>query len=323
MKPLFWILSTSLFLTACLPEKKKASAPQTTPDAAAQKTTESTPQAPVKTSEYHIPPQISEIPEGPFGDSVRRGADIFRNTPKYAAKYVGNSQSCANCHIDYGRQPLAAPMWAAWVSYPAYRKKNDHVNTMEERIQGCFTFSENAQASEHGSAPPNGDPVLVDLQAFAYWLAQGVPTGEKVKGRGFLKIEKPAEGYSVERGKEVYTQHCAVCHGDDGQGLRLEDGHLQFPPLWGAEAYNWGAGMHRINDAAGFIKQNMPLGKSDLTDQQSWDVAAYINSKPRPKDPRQTASVADTDKEHHDEECAYGETQDGIVLGTGVARAKN
>ena len=45
--------------------------------------------------------------------------------------------------------------------------------------------------------------------------------------------------------------------------------------------------MHRGQTAAAFIKANMPLGQANtLTDQEAWDVAAYINSKPRPPDPR-------------------------------------
>jgi len=40
--------------------------------------------------------------------------------------------------------------------------------------------------------------------------------------------------------------------------------------------------MHRVLTAARFIKARMPLGKSDLDDYQAFDVAAYINSKPRP-----------------------------------------
>ena len=60
-----------------------------------------------------------------------------------------------------------------------------------------------------------------------------------------------------------------------------------FPALWGKDSYNWGAGMHRINTAAGFIQHNMPLGRGEtLSDQEAWDVAAYINSHERPQDPR-------------------------------------
>ena len=40
--------------------------------------------------------------------------------------------------------------------------------------------------------------------------------------------------------------------------------------------------MHRVPTAAAFIKANMPLGQGGtLTDQQAWDVAAFMNSHSR------------------------------------------
>lgn len=50
--------------------------------------------------------------------------------------------------------------------------------------------------------------------------------------------------------------------------------------------------MTRISNAFGFIKSNMPFGQEgSLKDQQAWDVAAYIDSRERPRDPRQTGPV--------------------------------
>lgn len=55
------------------------------------------------------------------------------------------------------------------------------------------------------------------------------------------------------------------------------------PPLWGAESYNIGAGMARLSIAASFIYANMPYDRpAGLTEQQAFDVAAYINAQPRP-----------------------------------------
>src|SRR3546814_8257051 len=51
-------------------------------------------------------------------------------------QFVGNGLSCQNCHLDAGRKPDSAPMWAAWVTYPLYRSKNKQINTMEARIKG-------------------------------------------------------------------------------------------------------------------------------------------------------------------------------------------
>jgi thiosulfate dehydrogenase len=90
----------------------------------------------------------------------------------------------------------------------------------------------------------------------------------------------------------VYQTHCAACHGVDGEGLK-SGGAYTFPPLWGRSSYNAGAGMHRDATAAGFIKANMPLGQANtLTDQEAWDVAAYMNSQPRPPDPRRRGTKA-------------------------------
>jgi len=61
----------------------------------------------------------------------------------------------------------------------------------------------------------------------------------------------------------------------------LRKGYL-FPPLWGPDSFNDGAGMGRVLTAARFIKARMPLGKPDLSDDEAFDVAALINSKPRP-----------------------------------------
>jgi thiosulfate dehydrogenase len=41
--------------------------------------------------------------------------------------------------------------------------------------------------------------------------------------------------------------------------------------------------MNRVLTAARFIKARMPFGQPDLTDDQAYDVSAYINSHPRPE----------------------------------------
>jgi thiosulfate dehydrogenase len=102
------------------------------------------------------------------------------------------------------------------------------------------------------------------------------------------------------------------------------DGRTLFPPLWGAESYKWGAGMHKIDTAAAFIKHNMPLGSPDsLSDQEAWDVAAYMNSHERPKDPRHEGDLAATTEQFHGSEFDYYgklRTVEGRVLGEQPAR---
>ena len=278
--------------------------------------------APETATALFEPPSEADIPDGPAGDAIRLGMEIFKNTGTNASDHVGNSLSCANCHLDGGRRADSAPMWAAWVTYPLFRSKNNSMNTMEDRIKGCFTYSMNAQDSISGGPPPAGDDIYRNLQTYMHWLATGAATNVKPAGAGYPALELPEQGYDPARGEDVFQANCAACHGADGQGQQDANGRYTFPPLWGPQSYNWGAGMARVNTAAGFIKANMPLGQPGrLTDQQAWDVAAYLNSHERPKDPRQTGTVEEAAaKDHAGEETYYGKILNGVLLGTGTPR---
>lgn len=256
------------------------------------------------------PPPRRAMPDGDFGKMVKLGENVFRHTQQYAGQYVGNDLSCANCHLDSGRKADSAPLWAAWTAYPKYRGKNDKVNDYAERLQGCFQYSMN------GTPPPRGSDELVALEAYSFWLAKNAPTGKSLPGGGYPDVDKPPKTPSYKRGKQVFAHNCALCHGDDGQGQRSPNGEVAFPPLWGAGSYNWGAGMHRIKTAASFIKANMPLSKPELSLQQAWDVARYIDSHERPQDPRFTGSVKETQKKFHGTpNSMYGTRVNGRVLG--------
>lgn len=245
---------------------------------------------PVDEAGYFQPPTDQELPTGEFGEAVRRGREIFVNTGTNAAPFVGDDLACGNCHLDGGRRANSAPMWAAAVKYPMYRSKNEKINNLEDRIHGCFTYSMNAQDSPSGGPPPRGHQIYRDLESYFFWLAQGAPLGAELPGAGYPELEKTELGADKGRGETVFVENCAACHGMDGQGRKDLNGRVVFPPLWGNRSFNWGAGMHRVNTAAGFIKANMPLGKPfSLTDQEAWDVAAYITSKDRPVDPRDVA----------------------------------
>lgn len=269
---------------------------------------------------YFQPPPRSAIPDGPDGEAIRRGEALFMNTPANAAAFTGNSLSCVNCHLDGGRRANASPMWSAWGLYPMFRAKNGRINTMEDRIMGCFTFSMNAQASSSGGPPPAGHDIYRDLQAYMHFLATGAPSGVEMAGGGYPKVDLPSQGYDPVRGAGVYAANCALCHGEDGQGRANANSQPVFPPLWGPQSYNWGAGMARINTAAAFIKTNMPLGQTGrLSDQEAWDVAAFINSHERPRDPRQTGTVQDNARRNHTGgKTFYGKVVDGRLLGGGV-----
>jgi thiosulfate dehydrogenase len=90
-----------------------------------------------------------------------------------------------------------------------------------------------------------------------------------------------------DKGRMVYEAKCVSCHQMNGQGQLIAEGNeYTYPPLWGQHSYNDGAGLYRISNFAKYVKYNMPQGVShtnpQLSDEESWDVAAYVNAQIRP-----------------------------------------
>ena len=141
----------------------------------------------------------------------------------------------------------------------------------------------------------NGKPLDKDsremLAMIAYMdnMKGNTRADEPITGRGVGKIDKSITP-NVDNGKKIYKDQCAVCHGDKGEGMKQADGSYVFPPLWGDQSFNIGAGIARTYTAAAFVKNNMPisntlsfpLGQGGLTDQEAVDVAQYFTHMPRP-----------------------------------------
>jgi thiosulfate dehydrogenase len=212
----------------------------------------------------------AKIPTGSSGDEIRLGERIFEQTPRYAAKYVGNQVSCADCHLQGGRAPYSAPMVGLTHIFPTYNQRAGRVITLAERIQQCFVRSENGRPLAANSREMRA------LLAYVGWLSPDHLAGQ-APGRGFIKL--PLLKGDPGRGVAVYARACSVCHGSDGAGVPPV-----LPPLWGASSFNDGAGMSRVEKMAAFVQYNMPQNApGSLSAQQAYDVAAYVNSKPRPK----------------------------------------
>src|ERR1700756_3737048 len=116
----------------------------------------------------------------------------------------------------------------------------------------------------------------------------GNPYGRGTDRRRHLAHQGAGACSRSSRGAAVYADVCSVCHGADGVGQRAPYGAgYQIPPLWGPDSYNNGAGMNRVLTAAAYAMHNMPFGATFtnpvLTDEEAYDVAAYIVSKIRPQ----------------------------------------
>ena len=237
-------------------------------------------------------PDIGKLPDDKYGQMVRQGKSLMEQTYKHigpevkdaSKRFSGNNLACVSCHMDAGSRKFGNPWVGTFVSFPQYRGREDAVSTTEERINGCM------ERSMNGRKLPLESVEMKAMLSYLHFLSTGIAVGTKLEGGGTLKLKPLERAADPVAGKLVYASTCMACHGDNGQGLRRgkvgdADGY-QFPPVWGADSYNNGAGMARVTLAAGFIKGNMPSGVTHttavLTDEQAFDVAAYVNSQPRP-----------------------------------------
>ena len=240
-------------------------------------------------------PDIGKLPDDKYGQMVRQGKSLMEQTYKHigpevkdaSKRFSGNNLACVSCHMDAGSRKFGNPWVGTFVSFPQYRGREDAVSTTEERINGCM------ERSMNGRKLPLDSEEMKAMLSYLHFLSTGIPVGAKLEGGGTLKLKALARAADPVAGKQVYATTCVACHGENGQGMRRgkvgdADGY-QFPPLWGADSYNNGAGMARVTLATGFIKGNMPSGITHttavLTDEQAFDVAAYVNSQPRPVKP--------------------------------------
>lgn len=236
------------------------------------------------------PPEESAIPSGPQGDAIRNGKLLLTETHERLPQNVGNKLTCANCHLGAGTTPNAAPWVGIWGAFPEYRSRSGKINSLQQRVNDCFERSMNGKALPYDSKEMN------DILAYMQWVSSGVPTGVSVKGRGFGHVNRELKP-NADHGKTVYAAKCASCHGANGEGMKTPAGAYTFPPLWGKDSFNVGAGMARTYTAAAFVKHNMPLGQSNtLTDQEAVDVAEFFAHQPRPDFPAKVKDWPKGDK---------------------------
>ncbi len=222
------------------------------------------------------PPPESSIPAGPKGIAIQEGRKLLTETHQRLPNNVGNGLNCTSCHLAGGTTPNASPWVGIWGIFPEYRSRSGKLISLQERVNDCF------ERSMNGKPLPIASTEMNNILAYMQWLSTDVPTGMSVKGRGFGPLDQKLVA-DAGKGKDVYASKCASCHGAEGAGIKNPAGGYFFPPVWGMDSFNDGAGMARTYTAAAFVKHNMPLGQGGtLTDQEALDVAEYFTHQPRP-----------------------------------------
>jgi thiosulfate dehydrogenase len=218
---------------------------------------------------------------------VRYGRALIENTsyylgPKGMVAQITNGMNCQNCHLSGGTVPWGNNFGAVYSVYPLMRARSGGLETIPKRVNDCFQRSLNGQAIDSNSRE------MKAIIAYMKWLGDGIPKKHKPKGSGIMDIPFLDRAADPQKGKIVYTNKCQRCHGIDGQGQKNPVGAgYVYPPLWGPNSYTTAAGLFRLSRFAGYVKNNMPFGEVEyynpqLSDEEAWDVSAYVNAQPRP-----------------------------------------
>jgi len=207
---------------------------------------------------------------------------LGQDHPDPSRRYINSRLNCGSCHLATGTEPGTLTLLQTAEHYPRFSGRAGAQTDIEDRINECMTRSMN------GKPLPMDSPEMMAMAAYLRSLGSQYDA----MGASLRKADEPppfktpARAADIAMGQVVYSTRCTQCHGTDGQGLLATTdrarGYL-FPPLWGPDSFNNGAGMHRVLTAARFIKARMPLGEPTLTDDEAFDVAAFINFKPRPE----------------------------------------
>lgn len=239
------------------------------------------------TIDYWKAPDETTLSENPNKESILYGKDLIAHTSVYFGENgkiynSTNGMNCQNCHLDAGTKVYGNNYSAVTSTYPKYRARSGAIEDIYKRVNDCFERSLNGKALETDSKE------MTAIVNYINWLGKDVPKGEKPIGSGFKELAFLDRAADPENGKGVYVAKCQSCHQANGEGtLNGDKTAYTYPPLWGAKSYNDGAGLYRLSNFAKFVKYNMPLGAShdmvQLSDEEAWDVAAFVNSQPRPK----------------------------------------
>jgi thiosulfate dehydrogenase len=209
---------------------------------------------------------------------ARTFAEIGPNVSQPARRFAGNNLACQSCHLDGGTNRSGLPLVGVLKTYPKFSGRDGRVISLLERVNECM------ERSMNGHALPGDSREMAAYIAFMQFIGAPAPV------KAGVAAPSPPRPADSARGADIYGRVCVACHQPDGQGVRIgaasEANGYQFPPLWGPDSFNDGAGMDHFDRAVGFIQRNMPRGVAtsppQLSLQEAWDVAAFLREKPRP-----------------------------------------
>jgi thiosulfate dehydrogenase len=238
------------------------------------------------TSAYWTAPEISGISDPKQKELVQYGKELVAHTARYlgpngSVLKMSNGMNCQNCHLQAGTAVFGNNYGSVASLYPKFRARSGSVENIYKRVNDCFERSLNGKALDTASKE------MQAIVTYINFLGSNVPKGTVAAGSGFKELAWLDRAADPLKGRAVYTNKCQSCHQQNGEGLLTPDkSEYTYPALWGNNSFNDGAGLYRISNFAKYVKYNMPLGvtheNTQLTDEEAWDVAAFVVTQPRP-----------------------------------------
>lgn len=235
---------------------------------------------------YWTAPDINSITDTVLKAQVGYGKELIMHTAKYfgpkgSLSPISNGMNCQNCHLDAGTKTWGNNYGSVSSLYPKFRARSGTVESVYKRVNDCF------ERSLNGKAIDSTGKEMKAITAYINFLGSNVTKGKKAEGSGFKELAFLDRAADPQKGQGVYTSKCITCHQADGGGqLNPDLVEYMYPPLWGKNSYNDGAGLYRISSFARYVKYNMPQGTTydhpQLSDEEAWDIAAFVNTQPRP-----------------------------------------
>lgn len=232
-----------------------------------------------------IIPDTSEIANADEAKLIKYGRALIVNTsyyfgPKGIIAHKSNGLNCQNCHLNAGTKVNGNNFSLTAAGYPRFKERSGTVETVVKKVEDCFERSLNGKQIDSNSRE------MKAFVAYLKWIGKNVKKGTKPEGSGIEELAFLDRAADTAKGRVVYVAKCQVCHGKNGEGLlNASATAYTYPPLWGAHSYNIGASIYRLSKFAGYVKHNMPYNgdkNTQLTTEQAWDVAAFVNSQSHP-----------------------------------------
>ncbi len=238
------------------------------------------------TAAWWVAPEIASITDPLQKKQVEYGKELIVHTSKYLGPNgtvikLSNGLNCQNCHLQAGTTVFGNNYGSVASLYPKFRARSGSLENIYKRVNDCFERSLNGKALDITGKE------MFAIVSYIQYIGSNVEKGKKAAGSGFKDLAFLDRAADPEKGMIVYTAKCQSCHQLNGEGsFNADKTEYTFPALWGNNSFNDGAGLYRISNFAKYVKYNMPQGVThenpQLTDEEAWDVAAFVIKQNRP-----------------------------------------